>query len=382
MSEQLDLDENSEVIPLDQQEDESDLLENITYKDSVIMNTDWTVETIFNQIRKGNIDLQPEFQRRSAWDDTRKSRLIESIIVGMPVPNIVIAENKNSKGRFIVIDGKQRLLSIKDFFENNLSLKGLDIREDLNGHTISELPTEDKESLENSTIRSSLIKNWRDDKFLYAIFYRLNSGSLPLSPQELRKALVGGRLIDKIESYLQASTDFKAIFGAALDKRMRDSELVIRYIAFDKNYLGYKGDLKDFLDRATSDFEANDAAQDSRLESILTQLDMALSVTHQVFGDKSFKKWTGEKFERRINRAIFDCITRFFSDSKVATLSISKKTEIFQLYKTVCENQEFKNSIEKTTKSVEATSNRINIWGSNLAAAIGLTYNPTTGRIS
>ena len=86
--------EEIETLPNDQQEDEDDLPKSVSFKDAVVMNADWTIETIDVQINKGNIDLQPGFQRRAAWDETRKSRLIESIIVGMPVPNIVLAENK------------------------------------------------------------------------------------------------------------------------------------------------------------------------------------------------------------------------------------------------------------------------------------------------
>ena len=182
------IDYENDFIPVDQQEDENDLDSGITYQDIIIMNTDWTVETLQTQINKGNIDLEPAFQRRSAWDNVRKSRLIESILVGLPVPNIVIAEKKGQKGRFFVIDGKQRLLSLSEFFQGSLQLSGLDIRPDLNGKMISNLEGSDLEALENSTLRSSLVKNWRDDRFLYVVFYRLNSGSLQLSPQELRKA--------------------------------------------------------------------------------------------------------------------------------------------------------------------------------------------------
>lgn len=113
-----------ELIPDDQQEDEDDIVKPVTFKDAVVLNADWTIETINIQIKKGNIDLQPGFQRRVAWDDTRKSRLLESIIVGMPVPNIVLAENKDHRGRFIVIDGKQRLVSISEFLDGSYKLKG------------------------------------------------------------------------------------------------------------------------------------------------------------------------------------------------------------------------------------------------------------------
>jgi hypothetical protein len=249
------LEELELYIPDNQQEDEDDLPK-VSFKDAVITNADWTIESINLQIQKGNIDLQPSFQRRGAWDETRKSRLIESIIVNMPVPNITLAENKDHRGRFIVIDGKQRLLAIQEFMQDGFRLRGLDLRPDLNGLTFSGLATADRESFENSTLRSTLIKNWQDENFLYATFYRLNVGSLPLSPQELRKALIGGKLIDAIEEYLQGSKPFHAIFGAGLDKRMRDSELVLRFIAFDGNVISYRGDFKAYLDETTRYYES------------------------------------------------------------------------------------------------------------------------------
>ena len=99
---------------------------------------DWTVETVITQIQKGNIELNPKFQRRNAWDDIKRSRLIESLILGMPVPEIVLAEDPNRKGSFFVIDGKQRLTSIIGFVEsenskfqywNDAKLQGLKTRE-------------------------------------------------------------------------------------------------------------------------------------------------------------------------------------------------------------------------------------------------------------
>lgn len=90
------LDEDA-ILPDSQQEDEGDLSDNISFKEAIVMNTDWTIDTLNNQITKGNIDLQPSFQRRSAWDDIRKSKLIESMIVGIPVPSIVFSRKQRKK---------------------------------------------------------------------------------------------------------------------------------------------------------------------------------------------------------------------------------------------------------------------------------------------
>ncbi len=304
-------------VPDDQQEDEGDITGSVDFRDAVVVSHDWTIETIYSQIKKENIDLQPKFQRRAAWDTIRKSRLIESIIVGMPVPNIVLAENQEQRGKFIVIDGKQRLVSIKGFIEDDFSLSGLDIRGDLNGKKYSDLVDDDRNNFDNSTLRSTVIKNWKDDNFLYAIFYRLNSGSLPLSPQELRKALTGGKLIDHIEDYLINSAEFKSLFGDELDKRMRDSELVLRFLAFEKGIESYQGNFKKFLDDTTEYFENDWSNKVSEADLLLKRLDRALATSKTIFGEDAFKKWTGDRYERVMNRAIFDAVARYLLRRRV-----------------------------------------------------------------
>lgn len=370
-----------ELIPDDQQEDEEDILGQVSFKEAVVVNADWTIETISLQIRKGNIDLQPGFQRRGAWDEVRKSRLIESIIVGMPVPNVVLAENKDHKGRFIVIDGKQRLLAISEFTSDGYKLKGLDIRGDLNDKRFSDLNVDDREYLENATIRSTLIRNWSDENFLYALFYRLNSGSLPLSPQELRKALIGSNLLNSIDQYLSASKPFHEIFGAKLDRRMRDSELVLRFIAFDTSLPAYQGDFKAFLDATTRRYESDWKSGELEAQQEFARLDTALGVASKLFGDDAFKKWLGDQYERVINRALFDVVVRFFADTSVVSAVPGNEAKIVDALKNLCLQPEFKDAIEKTTKSKPATFNRINKWGELLAACLGKQYDKVAYRI-
>jgi hypothetical protein len=368
-------------IPNDQQEDENDLLGEVKFRESVVVNSDWTIETINFQIKKGNIDLTPKFQRRAAWDDIRKSRLIESVVVGMPVPNIVLAENVEQRGKFIVIDGKQRLVAITEFIEDGYALKGLDIRPDLNGVRYSNLSADDRDNFDNSTLRSTVIKNWKDQNYLYAIFYRLNSGSLPLSPQELRKALIGGNLIDYIEEYLVDSPAFKALFGDVLDKRMRDSELVLRFIAYDKFLPDYDGNFKRFLDNTTNYFEGDWGIRQSEVDQSLSRLDAALNCAREIFHQDSFKKWLDDKYERVMNRAVFDCLARFFADKMVCALALEHKDEVVGAFRDLCAERSFREAIERTTKTRDATILRIELWGVALAKVIGRTYSAADLRI-
>ena len=116
----------------------------LSFSDLAVTGTDWTVETIINQIKKGNIQLDPSFQRRDAWTTKVKSKFIESLFMGLPIPQIILAEQRDKKGKFIVIDGKQRLLSLKQFAlpsknENALKLSGLEVLSKFNRMTYADI---------------------------------------------------------------------------------------------------------------------------------------------------------------------------------------------------------------------------------------------------
>src|SRR5271169_3531100 len=166
-------------LPEDQQEDLADLeLTEDWFAGPSLWGTDWTTETIVNQLRRGNINLNPRFQRRNAWDTLRKSLFVESLILGLPVPQIILAEDKGKKGGFVVIDGKQRLLTLRQFsarpegddFEQ-LRLSGLSDRPELNGLTYSALQENERFSgelniFDNQTIRTVVIRGWKDERYL------------------------------------------------------------------------------------------------------------------------------------------------------------------------------------------------------------------------
>ena len=135
----------------------------LTAESPVIWGTDWTAATLIDQLRRKNIQLDPDFQRREAWTNKRKSQFIESLVLGLPVPQLVLAEHESKKGRFIVIDGKQRLLTLARFAGiplgdelRPLALSGLQIRKDLNRSTYRQWRKDsDSEALAAFEIRQS-----------------------------------------------------------------------------------------------------------------------------------------------------------------------------------------------------------------------------------
>ena len=168
--------------PYNEQEEDISGLNKMDLSYMAISGTDWTADTIVNQIRKGNILLSPYFQRRDAWSPKMKSRFIESLFLGLPIPQIILAENKEKKGTYIVIDGKQRLLSLQQFVEGDddgkkLKLIGLEVKENLNKMTYEEIQNseycDEIDAFNNQTIRTVVVKNWPSVEVLYLLFLRL-----------------------------------------------------------------------------------------------------------------------------------------------------------------------------------------------------------------
>lgn len=368
------------------EENEEDLVINIAdFQQAVIWGTDWTTDTIVNQMNKGNIDLNPKFQRREAWTRPRKSKFIESLILGLPIPQIILAERKDKKGTYIVIDGKQRLLSIRQFFSDEtdelfprLKLAGLDSLPFLNDCSFSEIENDPNledyaTAIENQSIRTIVIKNWPNEEFLYNVFLRLNTGSLPLAPQELRQALHPGPFIDFADQFSIDSDQIKHILNLKKpDYRMRDVELVIRFFAFQNFIEGYSGNLKRFFDQTVQTLNNRWANRSQEIESSANELNNAINYTHSIFGENSFKKWKNSNYQGRFNRAVFDIMVYYFSNPNIRNLCDKYKPELELKFRNLCENDvEFLNSFETSTKNIQPTTKRFATWGNAIIAITG-----------
>lgn len=370
---------------IENEEDIGNLDQNL-FSAAVVSGNDWTTETIINQINKGNIQLNPDFQRRDAWDKSRKSRFIESLILGLPVPQIVLAESKERRGAYIVLDGKQRLLSIRQFAataDDNvykpLKLSKLDIRKDLNGKSLESLRNDlilfdDLSAFENQPIRTVVIKNWPNEDFLFHVFLRLNTGSVPLSPQELRQALHPGKFVSFLDRSSSESKALKEILK--LDKpdfRMRDAELLLRYYAFNNFLNDYAGTLKNFLDNCCSHFNETWDCDQGKIEQQLNSFELAHQSIKSVFNKNSYRKWTGSTYENRFNRSVFDIMILSFSDVATRESCRGREQEVEKAFKYLCaEDRAFITSLETTTKSIRATDKRISAWMSKLNEVLGI----------
>ncbi len=342
--------------------------------------SDWTSDTIANQIRKGNIKLDPKFQRRDAWTQKRKSAFVESLVLNLPVPQIVLAEHKGEKGKYIVIDGKQRLLTLVQFFGlqgyKPLKLNKLTVLKDLNGKTYGQIKSnltlsDYIASFENATIRTVVIKNWKRDNILYDIFLRLNSNSVGLSPQELRQALHPGNFTYFAEEFTSSNKYLLKMFNnKEPDFRMRDIELFIRYVAFSLRIGSYSGNYKVFLDDTCVMLNKDWDNYEEVVKHQADQFNVACKTTYDIFRDNAFRKWLGAAYENRFNRAVFDVMAYYFSDDRIVEAALQNKSAVEDAFRKVCANFEFLQSIERTIKSISATSARLSLWGEALKTAL------------
>ncbi|NEU29171.1 DUF262 domain-containing protein [bacterium LRH843] len=367
--------ENNEFEFYGEESEEDLLIENIeVFNQAVIWGTDWTTETVVSQLKKGNIDLDPKFQRRDAWNDLEKSKLIESLILGLPVPPIILAEKKTKKNEYLVIDGKQRLLTLRQFCAdiddkfNILTLKKMQYLKSLNGITYQDLQdniefSQFRTNFENQIIRTIVIKNWPNEKFLYSVFLRLNTGSKKLSPQELRQALHPGDFLDFLDERTASSQlFFKLLRNNEPDPRMRDVELALRYFAFKTNINSFKGNLKEFLDNTSQ--KLNEAWEDKKedITGEFDELEKAINYVFEMFGEKeAFSRWDKGRFSSRFNRALYEVFTFYFSIPLVREILDHKKEDFVNLFKELSENDnEFNDAISSTTKDIHKTVYRFN----------------------
>lgn len=227
-----------------------------------------------------------------------------------------------------------------------------------------------RSAFENSSIRTIVIRNWQNEAYLYEVFLRINTGSVQLSPQELRQALHPGPFSTFINETSGDSIGIReALKLTAPDFRMRDAEILLRYLAY-RNYMPfYNGNLKFFLDETTRKLNAGWGNLKEDIEDQYKEMENAFSFTEAIFTKKHYlRKWNGNKYESRKNRAIFDIMLHYFSFPELRAALTGKESSIEEAFKALCDtHSEFLSSIESTTKSLEANRNRFNIWGNVLA---------------
>lgn len=278
-----------------------------------------TVSLLLARLRRGVLELTPDFQRRAGiWTDAAQSRLIESLLLRIPLPTLYAAESGEES--WVIVDGIQRLTSIARFVDAKLvaepygsdeplRLHGLEYLKAHEGKTYEELPGSLKTRIEETELLVHLIRSGTPEPVKFNIFARINTGGLPLTAQELRHALIPGPARALLAD-LADSREFVAATASSIRKdRMADREMVLRFLAFRTldSEEAYRGDLDQFLREAMIRINQINPGNRSILE-----LDFKRSMISSIaiFGEYAFRKRRPEAPAHRlpVNKALFEAI--------------------------------------------------------------------------
>jgi uncharacterized protein with ParB-like and HNH nuclease domain len=323
---------------------------------------DYDIRSLKEQVEDGTLVLADDFQRRRVWDDTKASRLIESLLINVPIPVCYFAELEDSI--YSVIDGQQRLTAIYRYLNDDFKLKSLKIRDDLNKLKFSQLSIVDQRAIKLRVIRCVVILKESDPEIRFDVFDRLNSNSVKLNRQELRNSLYKGLLNNLIKDLSKYETFKKLRRAKDVEKRMNDCEMILRFFALYFNGANYQGNLSKFLDDyLESGMKFNSAILEQHQEIFLK----TINVTYSIFGENSFRRYdpTERTWKSAINRAVYDVEMLYFSRLSLELLE-HKRDEIISEFTELFKNPKFEDAIASQPEKVTQMQSRLDLWRDKL----------------
>lgn len=330
----------------------------------------YNLETLVGKIEKGVIRLNPEYQRHHRWDDETSSRLIESLILNIPIPTVYISQDVDVDdeidegiARYSVIDGQQRLTAIYEFMKNKYALTGLKVLDLLNGLMYRDLPPFLIRRLEERGISCLWIDSVIDPQVKYDIFERLNTGAVQLESQELRNAVYRGPFNDMIKKLAEYKKYRLLLHIGDKDfennkvKKMMDTEMVLRYFALcDNGIEKMKKSLKDFLSEQMDRFNRLDKKE---LEKMEEQFYVVIDEVYEKLGENAFAKYRNNReLQSKFNAAVYDAVMVAVSDKiKDGSLRIEEQNII--KFNNLFEKIDFRKNIEGSTGDKSKINGRI-----------------------
>lgn len=266
--------------------------------------------SLIEQLENDEIDLQPDFQRAAdVWDNVKKSRLIESILLGLPLPSFYFSEDPRSQ-KLSIIDGLQRICAIRDFIlkkDEPLKLEGLQFLKNFEGMTYSQLARPEVKRIKSLKITMNTLRKGTPLDVKYIIFQRVNTAGEPLTPQEMRHALNQGPAAEFIKELANMESFKKATNYSVKSKRMQDRDFVNRFIAFFIGYQDYMGDLDMFLNDKMGELNKMTPTQRN---DIRASFDKAMKCCYQIFKDDTFRKRYNITDRRKpISKSVYDTLS-------------------------------------------------------------------------
>ncbi|MGO9240459.1 MAG: DUF262 domain-containing protein [Bryobacteraceae bacterium] len=345
-----DLDEALEVIPC-------------TYS-ITSYGADYPVDSLVKRLKARDILVprftgeEPEntdlvgFQREYVWPRPKADRFVESLLLGLPVPGIFLV--KEPSGRLLVLDGHQRLYTLRSFYggviqgeEYRLS----DVQERFAGKRYEDLDTEDRRRLDDSIIHATIVRQDEptdDQSSIYVIFERLNTGGVNLQPQEIRVALYHGQFGEVLRS-LNEDPSWRHLYGKK-SRRLKDMEMILRFFAFLYYAHKYQSPMKDFLNRYMATNRHLKRQPKEELSQIFT--DTSATILKGI-GAKAFRP------ERAVNAAVVDSVMAGVAKRILAKGPIKRPGALKTHFEKLMSDEAYRSATETGTAQEANVKNRL-----------------------
>lgn len=319
---------------------------------------DFSISTILESLKDGGIYI-PEYQRGYVWNDVQASRLIESLVIQCPIPVIYLSQTPDEK--FQVIDGNQRINSIKRYIEGDFALKGLTAYPELAGSYFNDLDPRIKRHISHRTLRCIAILKETHPQVKFDIFERINTGAVQLTAQELRHGIYNGKFIKLLDSLVEESVWRKMVEPGNL-KRMKGQELILRFFTLLYNFESYSQPLSGFLNDYLLE---NKNISDKKQLILKTKFLNTIKKIDSLFGDMAFKFIDTKKGEFKIkqfNAALYDATMLAINRSDIDIQKLTKRQidSLLADYKNLFTDEEFINSINRATTNKNSIITRVN----------------------
>ena len=349
-------------------EDEKEDISNDDLFNITSWGADPSVRELIEQYKEGDIE-KPELQRKYVWDKKKASRFIESLLLGLPVPSIFLANTLDEKK--LIIDGFQRLNTLYDFIETKIwsgdrsEFRLVDttlINERWRGKSYNELDKADQRRLRNSTIHAIVFeqKHPQNDSGLFQVFERINTGGMTLNDQEIRNCVYQGKM-NSLLVELNKIPEWKSYFDGKDDSRMKDMELILRFLAMNDESV-YLATVKNLsLKKLLNDYmQTNVKADDQYIEDKRQEFVNVITFINEHLGEEAFFNYQNDldKIRKRLYPTIYDSIM-------IAT-SIALRRNPEMVYEDLKDRRvrlvkdpEYRKSITNGTMQIENIRNRI-----------------------
>ena len=264
---------------------------------------------LLEQLEFNEIELQPDFQRESdVWSQVKKSRLIESVLLGLPLPSFYFSEDPETN-KLLVVDGLQRLCAFSDFcITKKLKLKGMQFLTGLEGWTYDKLDRTQIRRIKSLKVTLNTLRKNTPQRVKLVIFQRVNTAGVPLTSQEMRNALYQKKATDLLKRMVKLDSFRKATGGKIPSKRMTDCDFANRFVAFYLYRKEYDGNLDEFMGDA---LENINRMSQQEIDSIHDTFDRSMTICYRLLGNTAFKRPDPQKPNSflKTNKAIFEVLS-------------------------------------------------------------------------